>query len=42
MANDEDEKLLVVLVQTGDAAAFEKLLIRIHKPLRSYVTRMAG
>lgn len=34
--------LLVVLVQTGDTAAFEKLLGQIHRPLRSYVTKMVG
>ncbi len=42
MTQDEDQHLLVALVQNGDMAAFEKLLIRIHKPLRSYVTKMVG
>ncbi len=42
MTQDEDENLLVVLVQNGDTAAFEKLLIRIHRPLRSYATKMVG
>jgi RNA polymerase sigma-70 factor (ECF subfamily) len=42
MSKDEDEELLVVLVQHGHIAAFEKLLMRMHKPLRGYVTKMVG
>jgi RNA polymerase sigma-70 factor (ECF subfamily) len=42
MINDEDEKWLVVRVQNGDIAAFEKLLRLLYKPLRSYVTRIVG
>ena len=42
MSKDEDEELLVVLVQHGDVGAFEKLLLRVHKPLRSYVSNMVG
>lgn len=42
MSKDEDEELLVVLVQNGDVGAFEKLLMRVHKPLRSYVTKLVG
>jgi hypothetical protein len=37
MTDDEDEKLLVLRVQCGDIAAFESILMRLHKPLRSYV-----
>jgi RNA polymerase sigma-70 factor, ECF subfamily len=40
--SDQDETLLVMLVQRGDVAAFEKLLRRLHASLRQYVTRMAG
>ena len=40
--DDEDEALLVVLVQHGDILAFEKLLRRLHAPLRKYVTNMVG
>jgi RNA polymerase sigma-70 factor (ECF subfamily) len=42
MTEQEDENLLIALVQRGDVAAFEKLLARLHRPLRSYVTRMVG
>ena len=42
MIQDEDERLLVLLVQSGDTAAFEKLLIRIYKPLCSYLGKLAG
>jgi RNA polymerase sigma-70 factor (ECF subfamily) len=42
MTDEENESLLVALVQRGDVPAFEKLLLRLHKPLRSYVTRMVG
>ncbi len=42
MTQDEDENLLVLLVQRGDTTAFEKLLIRVHKALRSYICNMAG
>jgi len=40
--SDQDETLLVMLVQRGDIAAFEKLLRRLHAPMRQYVTRMVG
>jgi RNA polymerase sigma-70 factor, ECF subfamily len=40
--SDQDETLLVMLVQQGDIAAFEKLLRRLHAPMRQYVTRMVG
>jgi RNA polymerase sigma-70 factor, ECF subfamily len=40
--SDQDEALLVMLVQRGDIAAFEKLLRRLHAPIRQYVTRMVG
>lgn len=39
---DRDEILLVLLLQRGDVGAFEKLLRRIHAPIRQYVTRMVG
>ena len=42
MSPDQDETLLVMLVQRGDVAAFEKLLRRLHAPLRQYVTKMVG
>lgn len=42
MADSEDENLLVMLVQNGDVAAFERLLMRLHQPLRNYVTKMVG
>ena len=42
MTEEEDENLLIALVQRGDVRAFEQLLLRVHKPLRSYVTRMVG
>ena len=35
--DDEDEKSLVLRVQCGDIAAFESILMWLHKPLRSYV-----
>jgi len=38
----EDDVLLVLLVQSGDTAAFEKLLRRLHAPLRKYVRNLAG
>jgi RNA polymerase sigma-70 factor (ECF subfamily) len=40
--SDQDKTLLVMLVQRGDIAAFEKLLRRLHAPMRQYVTRMVG
>jgi RNA polymerase sigma-70 factor, ECF subfamily len=42
MIQEEDETLLVLLVQRGDIAAFEKLLRRLHAPLRKYVTNLVG
>ena len=42
MTPQEDDVLLVLLVQSGDSAAFEKLLRRLHAPLRKYVTNLAG
>jgi len=38
----EDDVLLVLLVQSGDTAAFEKLLRRLHAPMRKYVRSLAG
>jgi RNA polymerase sigma-70 factor (ECF subfamily) len=37
-----DQTLLVLLAQNGDRAALEQLLHDIYKPLRGYVTRLAG
>ena len=42
MTEQEDDNLLVALVQRGYFRAFEELLTSLHKPLRSYVTRMVG
>jgi RNA polymerase sigma-70 factor, ECF subfamily len=42
MNPEESESLLVALVQHGDTAAFEKLLRRLYRPLRSYVAAMVG
>ena len=42
MTPQEDDVLLVLLVQSGDTAAFEKLLRRLHAPLRKYVRNLAG
>ena len=42
MTPQEDDVLLVLLVQSGDTAAFEKLLRRLHAPLRTYVRSLAG
>ena len=42
MIPQEDYDLLVLLVQSGDTAAFEKLLRRLHAPMRKYVTNLAG
>ena len=42
MTFPEDDVLLVLLVQSGDTAAFEKLLRRLHAPMRKYVTKLAG
>jgi RNA polymerase sigma-70 factor (ECF subfamily) len=42
MTNDDDENLLVLLVQSGDMAAFEKLLLCLYEPLRKYVTKLVG
>jgi RNA polymerase sigma-70 factor (ECF subfamily) len=42
MADEENEDLLVALVQCGDVRAFERLLVRLHQPLRSYITRLVG
>jgi RNA polymerase sigma-70 factor (ECF subfamily) len=42
MIIEEDDNLLIALVQSGDKAAFEKLLKRLYAPMRSYVTRMVG
>jgi len=38
----EDDVILVLLVQNGDIAAFEKLLRRLHGPMRKYVRGLAG
>jgi RNA polymerase sigma-70 factor, ECF subfamily len=42
MNHEENESLLVALVQHGDAAAFEKLLLRLYRPLHSYIAAMVG
>ena len=42
MTAQEDDVLLVLLAQSGDIAAFEKLLRRLHAPLRAYVRNLAG
>src|SRR5438093_1942244 len=42
MTPQEDDVLLVLLVQSGDTDAFEKLLRRLHAPMRKYVTNLAG
>src|SRR5215813_8176802 len=42
MTLQEDDVLLVLLVQSGDTAAFEELLRRLHAPLRKYVRNLAG
>ena len=42
MIDKEGEALLVMRAQTGDVAAFEQLLRRIYRPVRNYVTRLAG
>ena len=42
MTPKEDDVLLVLLVQSGDTAAFEKLLRRLHAPMRKYVRNLAG
>jgi RNA polymerase sigma-70 factor (ECF subfamily) len=42
MNHEEDESLLVALTQHGDTAAFETLLRRLYRPLRSYIAAMAG
>jgi RNA polymerase sigma-70 factor, ECF subfamily len=34
--------LLVTRAQTGDVAAFEQLLLRMHGPLRQYLNKLAG
>ena len=42
MTPQDDEVLLVLRVQSGDTSAFEKLLRRLHAPLRAYVRNLAG
>jgi RNA polymerase sigma-70 factor (ECF subfamily) len=42
MTNEESETLLVLLVQQGDRSAFERLLTRVYRPLRHYITGMVG
>ncbi len=42
MTNDEDESLLVLLIQSGDTAAFETMLLRLYEPLHKYITRLVG
>ena len=42
MTDQEDEHLLVLRAQAGDASAFEQLLIRLHRPLRAYLRGMVG
>jgi RNA polymerase sigma-70 factor (ECF subfamily) len=38
----EGVSLLVTRAQSGDVAAFEQLLLRMHGPLRPYLNRLAG
>lgn len=42
MTDQHDELLLVLRVQAGDVGAFEQLLIRLHRSLRTYVCGMVG
>ena len=42
MSDEEPEMVLVMLAQRGDLRAFEKLLRRLHSPLRKYITRLVG
>src|SRR5262245_19623226 len=42
MTPQEDDVLLVLLVRSGDTAAFERLLRRLHGPIRKYVRNLAG
>ena len=42
MTDQDDERLLVLRAQAGDASAFEPLLIRLHRPLRAYLRGMVG
>ena len=42
MTDQDDEHLLVLRAQAGDAGAFEQLLIRLHGPLRAYLRGMVG
>lgn len=37
-----DQTLLVLLAQSGDRSALERLLRDTHAPLRRYITRLAG
>lgn len=37
-----DQTILVLLAQTGDRAALERLLRDTHAPLRRYISRLAG
>ncbi len=38
----EDQTLLVLLAQSGDRAALERLLHEAYAPLRRYITRLVG
>ena len=38
----EGVSLLVTRAQSGDVAAFEQLLLRMHGPLRQYLNKLAG
>jgi len=38
----EGDRLLVTRAQSGDVAAFEQLLRRMHGPLRQYLNHLAG
>jgi RNA polymerase sigma-70 factor (ECF subfamily) len=42
MTSLEDDVLLVLRAQSGDTVAFEKLIRRLHAPLRKYVRSLAG
>ena len=40
MSEDQDEILLVLLAQRGDAEAFEKLRRHLYAPLRKYIAAL--
>ena len=42
LVDSEGEALLVMLAQSGDLAAFEQLLRKVHGPIRKYVVNLVG